>query len=83
MRRVTEGTSACLVQSGLADRWWHKAMQCFCFPRNVVDLRDDGVTAFEKRYGEPCNRPIGAFGQGLRYQKIPIVSDIDSKGTNV
>ena len=38
VRRVKEGTSACLVQSGLADGWCHNSVQCFCFPRNVVGL---------------------------------------------
>ena len=29
VRRVKEGTGALLVQSGLSDKWWHKAMADF------------------------------------------------------
>ena len=45
IRRVTEGTSACLVQSGLNEEWWDLAMQCYCVLRNTVDLLVDGQTA--------------------------------------
>ena len=31
MQRTKEGTSVCLVQSGLDDQWWDLAMQCYCF----------------------------------------------------
>ena len=37
VQRTKEGTAACLIQSGLDDKWWDLAMQCFCFLRNVVD----------------------------------------------
>ena len=30
-RRVKEGTSACLVQSGLNEEWWDSAMYCYFF----------------------------------------------------
>ena len=31
VRRVKEGTSCTLHQSGFSDDWWGHAMQCFCF----------------------------------------------------
>ena len=31
VRRVKEGTSAVLIQSGLDERWWSDSMECCCF----------------------------------------------------
>ena len=45
VRRAIEGTSACLVQSGLNEEWWDRAMQCYCFLRCTVDLLIDGQNA--------------------------------------
>ena len=47
VRRVKEGTSAVLPQSGLDERWWSDSMECFCYLRNVQDLLADGKTPFE------------------------------------
>ena len=41
-RRVKEGTSAVLLQSGLDERWWSDSMDCFCYLRNVQDPLADG-----------------------------------------
>ena len=30
VRRVKEGTSVLVVQSGLSEKWWEEAMHCFC-----------------------------------------------------
>merc|ERR1712015_289229 len=38
VRRVKEGTSCALVQSGMSSAWWNWAMRCYCMLRNVVDL---------------------------------------------
>ena len=37
VRRVKEGTSALLVQSGLSETRWREAMECFCCFRNILD----------------------------------------------
>ena len=50
IRRVKEGTSVTLTQSGLSESWWPEAMQCYRFLRNAVDLHKDGKTAYENRY---------------------------------
>ena len=42
VRRVKEGTSAVLLQSGLDDKWWSDSMECCCYLRNVQDLLADG-----------------------------------------
>ena len=34
VRRVKEGSSCALAQSGLDDRWWPWAMKTFCFLRS-------------------------------------------------
>ena len=31
VRRVKEGTSAVLLQSGLVEKWWADSMECYCF----------------------------------------------------
>ena len=38
VRRVKEGTSAVLLQSGLNESWWADSMECFTYLRSVTDL---------------------------------------------
>ena len=38
VRKVREGTSAVLLQSGLNERWWADSMECYTYVRNVTDL---------------------------------------------
>ena len=54
VRRVKEGTSAVLLQSGLNESWWADSMECYTYLRNVTDLLSDGKTPYERRFGEPC-----------------------------
>ena len=35
VRRIEEGTSAVLLQSGLNEKWWVDSMECYCHLRNV------------------------------------------------
>ena len=51
VRRVKEGTSAVLLQSGLDERWWAGSMECYCYLRNIQDLLRDGETPYERRFG--------------------------------
>ena len=51
VRRVKEGTSAELLQSGLNESWWADSMECYTFLRNVADLFSDGKTPNERRFG--------------------------------
>ena len=44
VRRVKEGTSAVLLQSGLDEKWWADSMECSTYLRNVTDLLSDGKT---------------------------------------
>ena len=56
VRRVKEGTSAVLLQSGLNESWCAVSMECYTYLRNVTDLSSDGKTPYERRFGQPCKR---------------------------
>ena len=61
VRRVKEGTSAVLLQSGLHESWWADSMECYTYLRNVTDLLSDGKTPYERRFGQPFKGPIIPF----------------------
>ena len=67
VRRVTEGTSAVLLQSGLNESWWADSMECYTYLRNVTDLLSDGKTPYERRFGQPLKGPIIPFGSLVEY----------------
>ena len=50
VRRVKEGTSAVLLQSGLDENWWADSMECYTYLRNVADLLSDGKVPYERRF---------------------------------
>ena len=62
VRRVKQGTSAVLLQSGLDEKWWADSMECYTFLRNIQDLLCDGKTPHERRFGTPNKQPIIPFG---------------------
>ena len=68
VRRVKEGTSATLMQSGLTEDWWQEAMDCYCFLRCVHDKLQGDRTAFEKRFESPLKGPIIPFGAQVEYK---------------
>ena len=70
VRRVKEGTSAVLLQSGLNESWWADSMECYTYLRNVTDLSSDGKTPCEKRFGQPFEGPIIPFGSLVEYHPI-------------
>ena len=70
MRRVKEGTSAVLLQSGLNESWWADSMECYTYLRNVTDLLSDGQTPYERRFGQPFKGPIIPFGSLVAYHLI-------------
>ena len=70
MRRVKEGTSAVLLQSGLNESWWADSMECYTCPGNVTDLLSDGKTPYDKRFGQPSKGPIIPFGSLFEYHPI-------------
>ena len=70
VRRVKEGTSAVLLQSGLNESWWADSMECYTYLRNVTDLLSDGKTPYERRFGKPFEGPIIPFGSLVEYYPI-------------
>ena len=70
VRRVEEGTSAVLLQSGLNESWWADSMECYTYLRNVTDLLSDGKTPYERRVGQPFKGPIIPFGSFVEYHPI-------------
>ena len=63
VRRVKEGTSAVLLQSGLNESLWTDSMECYTYLRNVTDLLSDGKTPYERHFGKP-------FGSLVEYHPI-------------
>ena len=61
MRKVKEGTSAVLLQSGLDEKRWADSMECFTYLRNIQDLLSYGKTPYERRFGEPFKGPTVRF----------------------
>ena len=70
VRRVKEGTSAVLLQSGLDNEWWADSMECYTYLRNIQDLLSDAKTPNERRYGMPFNAPVIPFGAMVEYHPI-------------
>ena len=70
VRRVKEGTSAVLLQSGLDEKWWAVFMECYTYLRNVTDLLSDGKTPYERRFGQSLKGPIIPFGSLVEYHPI-------------
>ena len=58
VRRVKEGTSVVLLQSGLGNEWWTDSMECHCYLRNIQDKLSDGKTPYERRFGMPFDGPV-------------------------
>ena len=67
VRRVKEGTTAVLLQSGLNESWWADSMECYTYLRNVTDRLSDGKTPYERRFGQPFKGPIIPFGSLVEY----------------
>ena len=70
VRRVKEGSSCCLHQSGFDEKWWAEAMSCYCFLRNINDGLEDSKTPYERRFGERFRGPIIPFGSEIKYMPI-------------
>ncbi len=68
VRRVKEGTSCALSQSGFHDDWWVLAMECYCFLRNIVDISVTNHTAYHNRFGADFRGPTIPFGAEIEYQ---------------
>ena len=85
VRRVKEGTSAVLLQSGLDNEWWADSMEFCCHLRNIQDLLSDWKTPHERRFGTPFNGPVISFGAMVEYHPISAkdISRLHQFGPNV
>ena len=81
VRRVKEGTSAVLLQSGLNESWWADSMERYTYLRNVTDLLSDGKTSYERRFEKPFKGPIIPFGSLVEYH--PITAKDQSKNQSI
>ena len=70
VRRVKEGTSAVLLQSGLNGSWLADSLECYTYLRNVTDLLSDGKTPYERRFGQLFKGLIIPFGSLVEYHPI-------------
>ena len=70
VRRVKEGTSAVLLQSGLNESWWADSIECYTYLRNVTDLLSDRKTAYERRFGQAFKGPLIPCGSLVEYHPI-------------
>ena len=70
VRRVKEGTSAVLLQSGLDGNWWADSMECCTYLLNIQDLLSDWKTPYERRFGEPFKGLIIPFGSLVEYYPV-------------
>ena len=70
VRRVKEGTSAVLLQSGLNESWWADSMECYTYLRNVTDLSSDGKTPYERRFWQRFKGLTIPFGSLVEYHPI-------------
>ena len=73
VRRVKEGTSAVLLQSGRNESWWADSIECNTYLRNVTRHRFNymmGKTPYKRRFGQPFNGPIIPFGSLVEYYPI-------------
>ncbi len=68
VKRVNQGTSCVLYQSGLVEPWWPYAMKAFCFLHCVLDIQVEGKTAYEKRNNAIFDGPIWAVGIEVKWQ---------------
>ena len=70
VRRVKEGTSAVLLQSGPNASWWADFKECYTNLRNVTDWLSDGKTLYERRFGQPFGGPTIPCGSVVEYHPI-------------
>ena len=66
VRKVTEGTSCALTQSGFSVKRWNNAMKCYCFLRNVTDILPSGCTPYQTRFGEFKGHRV-PFGAAIEF----------------
>ena len=67
VKRVSEGSKASLVQSGLGHIWWRESAVCAADDMAITPA-DGQPSAYEQRRGEPFPGQILPFGCGIQYR---------------
>ena len=70
VRRIQEGTSAVLLQSGLNEKWWADSMECNCYLRKVQDLLSHEKTCLWTGFGDLFSGLIIPFGSMIEYHPV-------------
>ena len=70
VRRINEGTSAVLLQSGLDEEMVGGFHGVLIHLRNIQDLLTDGKTPYERRVGVPFSDKVIPFGAMVEYYPI-------------
>ena len=68
VRKVTEGTSCTLAQSGWSPEWWVEAQNCFCFLYCVQEVMHNGYTPYQNKFERDFKGPIIPFGAQVEYK---------------
>ena len=69
VRRVSEGASCALLQSGFSGSWWREAMSTFCFLSKCIDVQiSTGMTAYEARFNISFSGPVIPFGAHIQFK---------------
>ena len=67
VRRVREGSSVVMLQSGLNESWSANSMEWYTYVRNVTILLSHGKTPYERRFWLPFKGQIIPFGSLVEY----------------
>ena len=71
VRRVKEGTSVVLLQSGVGDKWWADSVERCSYLRNVSRPPGRRENSFyERRFGTLCKGPTIPFGAMVEYHPL-------------
>lgn len=70
VRKVTEGTSCPLVQSGFGHYFWNRAMRCFWFSMNISAIMHYGTKPYYARFGHSFPGHRVPFGASIGYMRI-------------
>ena len=79
VRRIKEGTSAVLLQSGLNEKWLADSMECYTYAVNTFKISClMGKTLHERRFGEQFKGPVIPFSAMVEYHPISSCQDSTS-----
>ena len=72
VRRMEEGTSCGIIQSGLCRFWWAYAKRCYCYSRCFNDRTKLGGTSYTNMFGAEIRGATIPFGAAVGYYLISL-----------